>query len=280
MRVIAGKARRLALKTVPGMETRPTTDRIKETLFNILQPEIPDCRFLDLFSGSGGIGIEALSRGAESAVFVEKNPKACACIRENLTFTKLAEHGKLLNMDVLQALRSLEGEEAFDCIFMDPPYNKDLERQVLEYLKDSSLANTDTLIVTEADLHTDFSYVEELGYELVEINTSDKVYSEIASHVDIFTCKVGEKIIVEPTQYMKLSKIPNVIKGKEEIQEKYPFDIKYNVCTIGKKAIHNFQYTDSKLKQELINDEYELINTTQGYTNCSIAVIDSNSAIV
>ena len=77
MRVIAGKARRLALKTVPGMETRPTTDRIKETLFNILQPEIPDCRFLDLVSGSGGIGIEALSRGAESAVFVEKNPKAC-----------------------------------------------------------------------------------------------------------------------------------------------------------------------------------------------------------
>ena len=122
--------------------------------------------------------------------------------------------------------------------------------------------------------------LEELGYELVEINTSDKVYSEIVSHVDIFTCKVGEKIIVEPTQYMKLSKIPNVIKGKEEIQEKYPFDIKYNVCIIGKKAIHNFQNTDSKLKELLINDGYELINTTQGYTNCSIAVIDDNSAIV
>ena len=166
MRVIAGKARRLNLKTIPGNETRPTTDRIKETLFNILQPEIPGCRYLDLFSGSGAIGIEALSRGAEYAVFVEKNPKACSCIRENLSFTKLAENGKLLNMDVLQALRSREGEEAFACIFMDPPYNKDLERQVLEYLKDSSLANTDTLIVTEADLHTDFSYVEELGYEL------------------------------------------------------------------------------------------------------------------
>lgn len=122
--------------------------------------------------------------------------------------------------------------------------------------------------------------LEELGYELVEINTSDKVYSEIVSHVDIFTCKVGEKIIVEPSQYMKLSKIPNVIKGKEEIQEKYPFDIKYNVCTIGKKAMHNFQYTDERLKQELINNNYELINTTQGYTNCSIAVIDDNSAIV
>lgn len=75
MRVIAGKARRLNLKTIPGNETRPTTDRIKETLFNILQPEIPGCRFLDLFSGSGAIGIEALSRGAEYAVFVEKIPK-------------------------------------------------------------------------------------------------------------------------------------------------------------------------------------------------------------
>ena len=71
-----------------------------------------------------------------------------------------------------------------------------------------------------------------------------------------------------------------IIKGQDEIQEKYPADIKYNVCTIGKKAIHNFQYTDAKLKQELINNNYELINTTQGYTNCSIAVIDDNSAIV
>ena len=105
MRVIAGKARRLNLKTIPGIDTRPTTDRIKETLFNILQPELLECRFLDLFSGSGGIGIEALSRGASYAVFVEKNPKAAACIRENLAFTKLAEDGKLLNMDVLQALR-------------------------------------------------------------------------------------------------------------------------------------------------------------------------------
>ena len=84
------------------METRPTQDRIKETLFNMIQYDIAGCTFLDLFSGSGGIGIEALSRGASYAVFVEKNPKAAACIRENLAFTKLAEDGKLLNMDVLQ----------------------------------------------------------------------------------------------------------------------------------------------------------------------------------
>ena len=79
MRVIAGTARRLNLVTVPGTDTRPTTDRIKETLFNILQPDIPGCRFLDLFSGSGGIGIEALSRGAAEAVFVENNRRGPAC---------------------------------------------------------------------------------------------------------------------------------------------------------------------------------------------------------
>ena len=171
MRVIAGKARRLNLKTIPGNETRPTTDRIKETLFNILQPEIPGCRFLDLFSGSGAIGIEALSRGADYAVFVEKNPKACACIRENLSFTKLSEGGKLLNMDVLQALRSLEGGEPFDCIFMEQP--------VLEYLADSTLANENTLIIIEEDLYTDFSYVEELGYHLIrskEYKTNKHVF--------------------------------------------------------------------------------------------------------
>lgn len=165
MRVIAGKARRLNLKTVPGMDTRPTTDRIKETLFNILQPELADCRFLDLFSGSGAIGIEALSRGAGEAVFVEKNPKACACIRENLSFTKLADSGKLLNMDVLQALRSLEGKGSFDIIFMDPPYKLELERQVLEYLKESTLADENTLIIVEADLDTDFAYLKEAGYQ-------------------------------------------------------------------------------------------------------------------
>ena len=188
MRVIAGKARRLALKTVPGMETRPTTDRIKETLFNILQPEISDCRFLDLFSGSGGIGIEALSRGAESAVFVEKNPKACACIRENLTFTKLAEHGKLLNMDVLQALRSLEGEEAFDCIFMDPPYNHELEKSVLTYLAESSLLAEEGIIIVEASKETDFDYAEDLGYNIIkekEYKTNKHVFLEPAGRKEI-----------------------------------------------------------------------------------------------
>lgn len=168
MRVIAGKARRLNLKTVPGMDTRPTTDRIKETLFNMLQPEIPDCRFLDLFAGSGAIGIEALSRGAAYAVFVEKSPKAAACIRENLAFTRLGEAGQVMQTDVFQALRILEKEDPFDCIFMDPPYDKGMERQVLEQLSGSGLMNEKTLVIVEASLQTDFSYLEEMGYETVQ----------------------------------------------------------------------------------------------------------------
>lgn len=108
MRVIAGSAKRLQLKTIDGLDTRPTTDRIKETLFNMISHEIADSCFLDLFSGSGAIGIEALSRGAKEAVFVEQNRKAMACIRENLTFTKLAKQSVLLEMDVLSALKRLE----------------------------------------------------------------------------------------------------------------------------------------------------------------------------
>ena len=122
--------------------------------------------------------------------------------------------------------------------------------------------------------------LKELGYKLLEIKENKNLYPEISSHVDILACKVGEKIVVEPTQYANFQEYENFIKGQETVQEKYPLDIKYNICTIGKKAIHNFQNTDSKLKELLINDGYELINTTQGYTNCSIAVIDDNSAIV
>ena len=107
MRVIAGTAKRLQLKTLDGMDTRPTTDRIKETLFNMIAPSVFGSVFLDLFSGSGGIGIEALSRGAREAVFVEKNPKAMACIKENLKHTKLVEKGMTLTRDALSSLYQL-----------------------------------------------------------------------------------------------------------------------------------------------------------------------------
>ena len=157
MRVIAGKARRLLLKTIEGQDTRPTTDRIKETLFNILNPDLPGSTFLDLFSGS---------RGAERAVFIEMNPKAAECIRENLQTTKLEEESVVMNCDVLTGLRRLEGKDyVFDFVFMDPPYGKELERQVLEYLASSPLISEDTLLIVEADLNTGFEYLESLGYE-------------------------------------------------------------------------------------------------------------------
>lgn len=169
MRVIAGKARRLLLKTIEGMDTRPTTDRIKETLFNMISGELPDCCFLDLFSGSGAIGIEALSRGARSAVFVELNPKAAECIRENLKTTRLEDEALVMNCDVLTALKRLESKESlFDFVFMDPPYNKELERKVLEYLSGSRLIDYNTVIIVEASLETGFDYLETMGYELIK----------------------------------------------------------------------------------------------------------------
>ena len=96
MRIIAGTARSLPLKTIEGMDTRPTTDRIKETLFNMLQNDVPGSYFLDLFAGSGQIGLEAVSRGARYAVFVENNKKACACIEDNIHFTKFDRETKFL----------------------------------------------------------------------------------------------------------------------------------------------------------------------------------------
>lgn len=170
MRVIAGSARRLPLKTIDGLETRPTTDRIKETLFNILQNDIYDTLFLDLFGGSGGIGIEALSRGARRAVFAESNHKAAACIRENLITTKLEDKSAVMDCDALTALRKLEGKgQVFDIIFMDPPYDAGLEKQVLEYLSESELIDDNTLIIIETSLGTDFDYLDSFGFLLKRI---------------------------------------------------------------------------------------------------------------
>lgn len=169
MRVIAGSARHLKLKTVEGMGTRPTTDRIKETLFNMLSYYIEDSRFLDLFSGSGGIGIEALSRGAAQAVFVEQNRKAVACIQENLIHTHLKDKSIVMAKDVMTALRILEDKKwIFDYIFMDPPYGKLLEKEAVLYLDQSSLCDDDTTIIIESDLDTDFSWVLDTGFMITK----------------------------------------------------------------------------------------------------------------
>lgn len=163
MRVIAGSRRSIRLVTVKGDSVRPTTDRIKETLFNILQPDIPGARFLDLFSGSGAIGIEALSRGAREAVFVEQNTEALACIQANLKTTRFEKEALVKAGDVLTVLRTLR-QEPFDLIFMDPPYSNFLEEKVLFVLSEADYVDENTKIIVEAAADTDFSYAESMGF--------------------------------------------------------------------------------------------------------------------
>lgn len=166
MRVIAGSARSLKLKTLEGMDTRPTQDRIKETLFNMLQDIIVDAIFVDVFSGSGAIGIESLSRGAQKAYFIESNAQACNIIKENLVFTKLAEKSIIKKQDAFFALTSLE--EKATIIFMDPPYHKEYEKRALEVLQNAVCVAQDSLLIIEAALTTDFSYVGEFGFEVIK----------------------------------------------------------------------------------------------------------------
>ena len=170
MRVIAGKARSLRLKSIEGMDTRPTTDRIKETLFNMINDDLYGASFLDLFSGSGGIGIEALSRrGQESRFCGEQAGRPLPRIQDNLKFTRLAPEGEVLVMDVFRALDTLAFRgESFSLIFMDPPYDRGLEKEVLSRLKASPLVTEETLLIVEASMETDFSYLEEFGYEVVK----------------------------------------------------------------------------------------------------------------
>ena len=183
MRVISGSARRTNLKTVPGESTRPTTDRIKETLFNMIQGELYDCLFLDLFSGSGAIGIEALSRGARRCYFVEQAKEAVACIRQNLDATHLGQKAVVMDCDVLAAIGRLKGKEKpFDFIFMDPPYNHEYEKEVLTYLADSSLIDDHSIIIVEASNETSFDYLDKLGFE---------AYKRYKNNMHVFIRKIG-----------------------------------------------------------------------------------------
>lgn len=172
MRVIAGKARRLQLKTPQGMDTRPTTDRIKETLFNMIQDELYDTCFLDLFSGSGGIGIEALSRGARKAYFVEQSKAAVSVIKENLQFTRLKEQAEVLNCTAISALGMLQGKESFDIVFMDPPYSRGLEKEVLKHPVFLQILQEHALVIVEADLETQLMETELPGLRILK----EKIY--------------------------------------------------------------------------------------------------------
>ena len=145
MRVITGKARGVQLKTPEGLLTRPTADRVKEALFSIINFDIPDAKVLDLFGGTGQLGIEALSRGASQAVFVDAREEACRLIRENLKRTKLA--GTVVRSDYMAYLNRC-GEQ-FSIIFLDPPYAEEYLENALKRITEIDILQTDGIIVAE-----------------------------------------------------------------------------------------------------------------------------------
>src|SRR6478672_10047385 len=157
MRVIAGKYKSRRLEAPSGLQTRPTSDRLRETLFNVVAPRVAGSVWLDLFAGSGAIGIEALSRGARSVYFVEAAGAAARTIRKNLHTLGINEGAEVIERDAAVALRMLDSQAvACNFVFLDPPYRKmgDYE-QVLGFLSQSRLLNAGCQVIVEHDKHFD-----------------------------------------------------------------------------------------------------------------------------
>ncbi|MBO8129448.1 MAG: 16S rRNA (guanine(966)-N(2))-methyltransferase RsmD [Peptococcaceae bacterium] len=152
MRIIGGEAKGRILKSVRGMEVRPTAGRVREALFNILAGRVFDSRWLDLFAGSGSIGIEALSRGASRVIFVENNPKVASVLRQNVTGAGFHSRSQIMRADVIQAIQKLSfQDDKFDVVFMDPPYSKyALYKKILTMLDEKNLLTTGGVIVAES----------------------------------------------------------------------------------------------------------------------------------
>lgn len=148
MRVISGSARGRRLKELQGMDTRPTTDKVKESLFNIIQFEIEGRRVLDLFGGTGQLGIEALSRGADHCTFVDMRKEAAALIRENLRLTGLSERSRVVQGDALSFLSSCG--EKFDVILLDPPYHTELLKESVERITEFDILREHGIMVCES----------------------------------------------------------------------------------------------------------------------------------
>ena len=150
MRVITGKARGIQLKTPDGLKTRPTADRVKEALFSIINFDIPGARVLDLFGGTGQLGIEALSRGAKSAVFVDAAEDACRLIRENLKRTRLEQDARVIRSDYMDYLRRCR--ENYEIILLDPPYAEVFLENALKCITEIDILQSGGIIVTERPL--------------------------------------------------------------------------------------------------------------------------------
>ena len=182
MRIIAGKANRKALITLPGEEiTRPTIERVKEGMFSAIQFEIQGKRVLDLFSGCGQIGLEAVSRGAESAVLIDASVDAIEIIKKNAKSTGLMKQCRISRMDYSEYLKSAANKEKFDIVFLDPPYAKDMKAEILKKLTRANILNDGAIVVCETNV--DFASDEENVYNL----TFKKKYRYGKVFVTMFT---------------------------------------------------------------------------------------------
>lgn len=169
MRVISGKARGTILHSIDDIKTRPTLDRVKESLFNILQNNIEDAIILDLFSGSGAIGIEFLSRGAKKAYLCDNSKKAVEMINKNLEKTKLSNNAVVYNKDYNECLKELRNIK-FNIIFLDPPYKANFAIDAIKKISQMQLLQEDGIIIIETD------EPERDIKELEEIQTNYKIY--------------------------------------------------------------------------------------------------------
>jgi len=179
MRVIAGKYRSRKLRSLPGLDVRPTADRLRETLFDVLAPQVRDSVWLDLYAGTGAVGIEALSRGARTVYFVEVSPKAAAVIRQNLRSLQIEEGYEVLEREAEPALRRLDSQAvSCDVCFLDPPYRMHKAyAEALGFLSQSRLLKSSSIVVAEHDKHFDpGANVGALG-RYREIRQSDAVLS-------------------------------------------------------------------------------------------------------
>lgn len=153
MRVISGQFRGRKLEKLEGMDIRPTSDRVKESLFNMLGARLFDCAFLDLFAGTGGIGIEAYSRGATQVVFIDESAKSIKVLKTNLEKLQIQEQVEVYNTDYINAINKLASDNRkFDIIFIDPPYLKGYAQNALVQLADNKVLKEDAIVIIEHDI--------------------------------------------------------------------------------------------------------------------------------
>lgn len=174
MRIISGKARGTKLYTLEGENTRPTLDRVKESLFNIIQNKIEAANFLDLFSGSGAIGLEALSRGAKKAIFCDSSKSAIEIINKNIKKTHLEEKSKVYNLDYKNALREIKEKQ--DIIYIDPPYKTDFAIQAINEIIKLNIIDKNSIIILETDDEKIIENIEKLEIEIQDKRKYGRAY--------------------------------------------------------------------------------------------------------